>query len=326
MKLNPPRPAFTLVELLVVIAIIGVLIALLLPAVQAAREAARRAQCTNNLKQIGLAIHNYHDTYNVMPSGIISRSNVPYTSGEGISQWGWTVLIFPFIEQQNRYDELGVSRRRLHDVLRSSTDRPLLQQRIDGYRCPSDNTGDTVEGTAQSMDYNHAQYSKMFGGTSNYLGVGPLGALDNIEPTSGIFARNSGNRFGSITDGTSNTFAVGERDEYCSAGVWPGTRNDVGPGPRGINYVLGRVSIPPNHVRNRGNNSCVEGFSSPHVGGLQFLFCDGSVTFISENIDYNNSNANVGDNKPALNNYNRANLGTYQRLGMMNDGQVAAIE
>ena len=125
-----------------------------------------------------------------------------------------------------------------------------------------------------------------------------------------------------MSDGSSNTFLVGERHFACSSGLWAGVRNDGGPGPRGINYVLGRVSIPLNYTAvPTGNNSCCEGFNSLHVGGAQFLMGDGSVRFISENIQFNNSNANVGDNKnPANFNFNVNNLGLYQKLGLMNDG------
>lgn len=320
---------FTLVELLVVIAIIGILIALLLPAVQAAREAARRSSCTNNLKQIGLAFHNYHDTYNQFPEGVETTDPSNTTGCSGKPQmWAWPVKILPMMEQDNLFDTLRVNSRTLNDVLKNSSDRSLVQQRIEGYRCPSDVTGDTVKGTPQKFDYDGSGFggSNFFGGTNNYIGAGPFWHLAVIEPEfSGPLFRASETRFAHITDGTSQTFLVGERDFDCSAGVWAGTRNNLGPGPRGNNYVLGRVSLPLNFKSKKtGNNSCCEAFSSMHPGGAMFLFCDGSVHFISETIDFKNGGANTDDCK-APGNVNQNNLGLYQRLGVMNDGQVAEV-
>ncbi len=318
---------FTLIELLVVIAIIAILIALLLPAVQQAREAARRTQCKNNMKQIGIAMHNYHDTYQNFPPGCISNTNNT-DPPSGPQQWGWAVFILPQMEQGNLFELLDPSNRTLSDVLSNTTDRAIVQQRIDAYRCPSDRTKDTVTGTPQTVDFQGnggfaMPGTNFFGGTSNYVGAGGFAALDISELPSGPLYRNSATTFADMIDGSSNTFLVGERDFDCSSGVWSGVRNDGGPGPRGINYVTGRVSIPLNFKSNRtGNNSCVEGFSSSHPGGAQFLFGDGTVHFISENIDYNNSDATVGDNVGPAGNFNQVNLGTYQRLGLMDDEQA----
>ena len=320
---------FTLIELLVVIAIIAILIALLLPAVQQAREAARRTQCKSNLKQIGIAIHNYSDTFGSFPPGCISATNSA-DPPSGPQQWGWGVFIMPMIEQDNLYTTLDPTNRTLVDTLNDTNpndgtpDRTIVQTRIEVYRCPSDRTKDTVQGTPQTVDFDGtaATGTNFFGGTSNYVGAGAFAALDIIEHPSGPLYRNSATTFADMIDGSSNTFLVGEKDFDCSAGVWAGVRNDGGPGPRGINYVTGRVSIPLNFKSQRtGNNSCVEGFSSSHPGGAQFLFGDGAVAFISENINFSNSNANVGDSTGLAGNFNHANLGTYQRLGLMDDEQ-----
>lgn len=318
------RRGFTLIELLVVIAIIAILIALLLPAVQQAREAARRSQCKNNLKQIGVALHNYHETFQMLPPGVVSSSGA-VNPPTGPQAWGWQVMILPQIDQAPRFEQLNANNRRLVDVLNNATDRAMVQQPIPAYRCPSDTTGETVRGTPQTMDYDGTASvgTNFFGGVTNYLGVGPFSALDHIVNPRSAFERNGSTRFRDFKDGTSNSFLVGERDFECSAGVWAGSRNDGGPGPRGNNYVMGRVSIPLNFFNNKtGNNSCVEGFSSPHTGGGHFLLGDGRVEFISENIDFNNSNATVGDSTSNLASFNQANLGTYQRLGLINDGQV----
>lgn len=143
----------------------------------------------------------------------------------------------------------------------------------------------------------------------------------------GVFQRRSSFKMRDITDGTSNTFAIGERTTRCASGAWSGNRNPAGGGPQGADYTLGRVSIPPN-FDNNGSHRCTEGFDSPHVGGVQFLFCDGSVTFISENIDYNlhiNATDRVRDgNGPTRTGWGNnvtSQLGTYQKLGIRNDGQ-----
>jgi len=125
---------FTLVELLVVIAIIGVLVALLLPAVQSAREAARRMSCGNNFKQIGIALHNYHDAYQKLPPGWIMQA----TSPENSAGWGWPTFILPYVEQQNLYDRLQVNQLALMDVMGNAALRPLAQTKLKSYRCPSD--------------------------------------------------------------------------------------------------------------------------------------------------------------------------------------------
>ncbi len=319
---RPSRQGFTLIELLVVIAIIAILIALLLPAVQQAREAARRSSCKSNLKQIGTALHNYHSTYGSFPMGCVAQTN-DANPPTGPQQWGWPVMILPQMEQSNLFEQLDVNGRTLNNVLLNAP--ALVQQSITSYRCPSDTTGDTVEGTPQTFDFDGSGFSgsNFFGGTTNYIGLGPYVSLDLIDNPGTIFARNSDTKIRDITDGTSNTMMVGERHFRCSSGVWAGVRNDGGPGPRGINYVLGRVSLPIDMPQATGNNACNEGFSSAHTGGVQFLFADGAVRFVSENIDFSNSNANVGDNNPPENGtFNLANLGAFQRLGLMNDGQV----
>jgi len=317
------RRGFTLIELLVVIAIIAILIALLLPAVQAAREAARRSSCKNNLKQIGVAMHNYHDTFNSFPSGVLSPDTRRSGCGGSTAQFGWTVLILPQMEQNNLYQTLDPTRRTLRDVLCDSGSRNIVQQEMPIYRCPSDDTGITVANTAQSMDYGgNCVGNNFFGGTSNYVGVAGYWDLMIITRPSGPLFRNSSTAFRDIRDGSSNTFLVGERHSDCSSAVWAGTRNHTGPGPRGNNYLLGRISIPFNSGINgrTGNNSCVEGFSSPHPGGGHFLFADGSVHFITENIDFNNSNRSPSDCS-GPNSLNTAGLGVYQKLGLMNDRQ-----
>jgi prepilin-type N-terminal cleavage/methylation domain-containing protein len=193
---------FTLVELLVVIAIIGILIALLLPAVQAAREAARRSQCTNNLKQIGLALHNYHDTFKSLPSGCVSKVVNGTTSN---TAWGWPALILPQLEQQPLYDAIKPGHQSLWATVGDPALKPLMQQPISALLCPSD--------TAPKLN-DDRKINGVSVAVSNYLGNNSSEALF-LTPApadiAGLFVENRAVRFADILDGLSNTFAVGER-------------------------------------------------------------------------------------------------------------------
>jgi prepilin-type N-terminal cleavage/methylation domain-containing protein len=328
-KLYPhSRSGFTLVELLVVIAIIGILVALLLPAIQAAREAARRSQCTNNLKQIGIALHNYHDTYRSFPSGYI-RIGAP-------AGWGWPALILPFMEQQALYDEIGVQRTRLHALInnnppynQNNNNNPLRTE-LKAYRCPSDSgaQGGVVVNDRRFDGWN---YNDMRPGVSNYMAVAGNRDMNNNgscnpclpRDSYGPFFHNSEITFADILDGSSNQLMVGEREtKNCRSGTWIGIRNAEGTGSRGTPYVLGwsgpRLNQPvggvfpswgaggpaPNSV------GCGEGFSSFHPGGALFVLGDGKVRFVSDDIHY----FHVG-------NHQGPNLGTYQRLMRRDDGQ-----
>lgn len=311
-----PRAAFTLVELLVVIAIIGILIALLLPAVQAAREAARRMQCTSRMKQIALAIHNYQTAHNVFPPGNM------YDGVRGRQQWGWAVFLLPYLERGPLYRELAPNDRRLVDVLNDPMARILVQTPINTFRCPTDRTPRLLTETDQIRDFDGEAPvgTDFFGATSNFIGVTGFWDIADL-PANGVFFVNSAISFQGIGDGTSNTFVLGERDKYCAAGTWSGVRDPLGSGPRGADYVLGRVSIKMNDPRNTGNDHCCEGFSSAHPGGANFAKCDGSVRFVSENIRFSNAGVTDFDSPVGVGSIG-ASLGTYQRLGVRNDGQV----
>ena len=324
------RSAFTLVELLVVIAIIGVLIAMLLPAVQAAREAARRMSCTNNLKQIALALHNYHDLHKTFPQGYMVQ-------GKMTEAWGWTVFVLPFLEQKPLYDKLDVNNRRLTDFLDDGTDIALLQTPLSDFRCPSDTTEDLLP-----YDLRHfkgvtwAKHPDFKPATSNYMGDRGMFDKPGAFKNDGVFFGNSRVSFASISDGTSNTFLVGERDERCAAGTWIGARNPPGPDMWSVFFMLGRVSIKLNDPRNRNpstgqrSNTCTEGFSSMHPGGAFFAFCDGSVHFINEDIEFDNAGLTTIDHFTRPQNFpsnypntnaDLADFGTYQLLGIRADGQ-----
>jgi len=313
---------FTLVELLVVIAIIGILIALLLPAVQAAREAARRSQCSNNLKQIGLALHNFHDTYGRLPAANFDPLFAqPANSGNypnNAHRWGWTVLILPYIEQKQMYDDLYQNYIGKVDANGTaySPGYGFVHTRtwINTYVCPSDARA------RQIMSQNNGKTP-----TSYKCNRGDQWLNWDWHESRGAFGR--GDKllisFATVSDGTSNTMAVSEaivgvqnsrlvgeaiaRDvgaynsappSLCLQQVDPNrqfTGNIQGPdlliGWRwadGRNpYTFFYPMLPPNgpSCGNDGENYCIVTASSRHPGGVNVLFLDGAVRFISETID-----------------------------------------
>jgi prepilin-type N-terminal cleavage/methylation domain-containing protein len=302
------REGFTLIELLVVIAIIAILIALLVPAVQKVREAAARTQCTNNLKQLALAVHAYHDTYKVIPQNYGGRQGW----GAGGASWSWIAMILPYIEQGTLYNAANLSQMlaapsaadpRLNQyqngagtgVLAINTPIPLL-------RCPSDPDAGTLSwtdradlgGTAVAVS-NYKGVSGQNWGWGNALwnpipGVGSNnGNLNGLEAGDGILFRSNGPGAGgvqkkftllSVTDGTSNTFMIGEaQPKYCLwTGAWAYANN-----------VTGDCGIFPNNQitggwTNAGDWPNCYNFNSPHPNGLQFALCDASVHFIPNNV------------------------------------------
>jgi len=289
------RRGFTLVELLVVIAIIGVLVALLLPAVQSARESARRMQCGNNLKQIGLGIHNYHDTFNNFPINSLPNSPAPnWNDNSGFKHWSWMSRILPFIEQQNLYANLNIE----HNTLRQS--QQYVATQIKSFLCPSDDytkRGPRLDGHNLGTP---ALSVPLPLGQTNYRGVSganwqwgdarwnPVRSVDNavdgLLNGDGLFYRQDylrPRRMSMITDGLSNTSMVGEDlpqlNTHCS---WPYS-----------NHTQGTCAIWPNAKKADGTNfpptdwPNVYSFHSRHPNGLQFAFADGSVTFVANNID-----------------------------------------
>ncbi len=340
------KRGFTLIELLVVIAIIAILIALLLPAVQQAREAARRTQCKNNLKQFGLALHNYHDIYKMFPPGSVPKaSGNPPGSGTGTfineASWGWSVFILPMIDQAPLFNTLEVNSRRLFDITSDRTitpDRGSLDRMfpaLNAFQCPSDTTGPNLRAGMRRQNFNGATQSGITGAvnnwrppTSNYIGV--VGYRDINRPNGhtrapqrGMFYNLSRVKIRDITDGTTNTVAIGERERRCGAGSWIGNRAPNGGGTHGADFTLGRVTTPINDPTSAGSNNCTDGFSSKHVGGSQFCLADGSVRFISENINSvtppnGRVNRNGAINAADINNRS----GIYQWLGIIDDGKV----
>jgi prepilin-type N-terminal cleavage/methylation domain-containing protein len=305
-RLGTRRAAFTLIELLVVIAVIAILVALLLPAVQQAREAARRAQCKNNLKQIGLALHNYHDAHRGFPPGWM-QPEIPDVDGGFGERWAWKVFILPQLEQTGVYQALNVNQGGMPIPL---ADDPRAREVLAVFLCPSDPGGSFNE---SYPDPNGNFYPK-----SNYPGVHGRGEEVSIAISgeTGLFGKASRVRMADITDGTSQTFAVGERDArsrgqgdfgalgdpFRHAAVWiramprPGS---ITPTTQHGRSVTGICTDLPGSTRVL-NGPSSRGFGSAHVGGAHFLLADGSVRFIGESID----------------------LATYGRLAHKSDGEV----
>jgi putative addiction module CopG family antidote len=306
------RRAFTLVELLVVIAIIGVLIALLLPAVQAAREAARRMRCSNNLRQLGLAMHNYHSSLNCFPPGFMVRGLLGNDTPGG---WAWGVFLIPYIEQGSLRDKLSPTKYTLEQVVNDPALVPMLQTDLAVFRCPS-----SVIGLLRT--HKGAPYPKV--ASANYTCCRGFynfsGTTHLTKPNNGVFYGESATRIQDVTDGTSNTFAIGERTAFGANlnddGAWPSW---CGPGGGGaMNTVSSSVSFNLNHPTNIG------AFSSHHPGGAEFCFADGSARFISETIRSATGGLQAGNSGNPGQFVQAAALGsvgTYQLLGVRDDGQ-----
>ncbi|PQO46202.1 prepilin-type cleavage/methylation domain-containing protein [Blastopirellula marina] len=308
------RLGFTLVELLVVIAIIGVLVALLLPAVQQAREAARRMSCGNNLKQLALACHNYHDTFLELPTG--SQQLI-----------GWRISILPFIEQKNLTDKFNYT-----ETFSGNADtgnaKLLEKLELDAFICPS-----TQPPQSYPWNKRHHQYHSYCGvngavdrNATNQAEWGACKQFYGYSCDNGTMGYNQELTFANITDGTSNTLMIGEQSGYDPGmeewnsglkqgyhGGWHGAGNSVvnaSATQTGIGGGMAPIVYPPNSVCSSGDrwvcgmayvNSC--NYNSYHPGGVQFALADGSVRFVPETTD----------------------LVLLKRLAMRGDGRVASM-
>lgn len=267
------RRAFTLVELLVVIAIIGILVALLLPAVQAAREAARSASCKNNLKQVGLAVHNYHDTQRRLPPGWATVTADP----EGPTGWGWAAAILAEMEQRNVQNVI-----RLDLPIDDPANQLARESVIPNYLCPSDVVDSTfmIHGGADDEEANQDQVGSplLLVAKSNYVGVFGMSEIEDVPSNGeGTFFHNSRLTFASLSDGLSNTYVVGERGSRRGSSVWAG----VIPGANAtMARIVGTADHTPNHAAGHFDD-----FSSFHPSGVHFLVGDGSVQRINDQID-----------------------------------------
>jgi len=279
------RRGFTLIELLVVIAIIAILIALLLPAVQQAREAARRTQCKNNLKQLGLALHNYHDTHNCFPPGQIrgARSGIEYGNG-----FSYGALLLPFMDQAPLYNQLNSSL-----TIGEGTNLTLITglAAIPGVLCPSDSERPKKRG-ANSQTASPA--TSYFGSTGAFNSWS-----DSTNPrlSGGFFTIDPGpmSTIATFSDGTTNTIAIGESTyRVWTGGLWLGV---TAAAPASTAAPVADTACCQDWWLNWGlypiTNKYVAGmlhanvrYGSDHTGGAQFLMADGSVRFISENIQH----------------------------------------
>lgn len=310
------RRAFTLVELLVVIAIIGVLVALLLPAVQAAREAARRMQCTNNVKQLGLALHNHHDTYNRFPPGG-AQDQAPFGPNPTGSGWGssWMVYILPFIEQGNLYQQWQFTGE--SGVFNANNKTLRTDLMIPGFKCPSSPLPKVAQSQTTTAAVNYVgiagaapglipNYTESRAQTTNY----------GIVSGGGVLYPNSQVTFGSMPDGSSNTMVISEHSDYLtkqdmSKADWRGSQpwgwsigvKSSGEPPnyytsgdnRSFNMTTIRYNVNKKTGWSNGNGDCGGSgvcldfgqntpLNSAHSGGVVILLGDGSVRFINDNV------------------------------------------
>ncbi len=310
------RNGFTLIELLVVIAIIAILIALLLPAVQQAREAARRTQCRNNLKQFGLAQHNYHDNFKRFPVAAVAGSIPPQANHDISRGWTWTQMLLPYCDQAPLYNQLGVGQALLvpqsptnmgnindYTTANAGTIEKLLTTKIPMFLCPSASGGD--------LNRNEKNLGTLMYAMNNQIANVP-------NPPRAL-------PIGDIVDGTSNTILMGEKAlmdaPFVAIGAsWGGTRMCQ----FRINIVAAQnnMNTPFDGTRDAATNCFLENgtpvnrvtravAASAHTGGCHFVMCDGAVKFISENIAADPARPSGG-----------AGLYLYQNLYNINDKQT----
>jgi len=281
------RRGFTLIELLVVIAIIAVLIALLLPAVQSAREAARRIQCVNNLKQLGLALHNYHDAMGAFPMGYAATGRFINGATDTAPGWGWGTMILSQLEQGPLFNAVNFGL-----PVEAPQNTTVIQSMITTYLCPSDLTNGPFQVSDASGNVlataAPSSYAASVGGNETDTATG----INTDGLGTGIFFRNSRIRLADIIDGTSLTIAVVERAWSNASGVWAGavTNGVIRRGPTNRCPLTVPAQVDPAATLVQAHCHLINTISDPdaglddcsslHPGGANFLFTDGSVHFL----------------------------------------------
>ncbi|HEY1379985.1 MAG TPA: DUF1559 domain-containing protein [Gemmataceae bacterium] len=304
------RHGFTLIELLVVIAIVALLIGLVLPAVEKVREAAARTKCSNNLKQIGLAMHDYHGALGQFPPGYVATNPGPGLSDDHGPGWGWGTLLLPYLEQDALYRRINLT-----TDIADPANKAARTASVSIFLCPSD-PGDAVftvdrrgdgepyanpltDSAGNPVRVAHANYVGMFGNPEVTPDPGFLSPdADRGLARRGMLYRNSVVRFADVSDGTSNTLFVGERSTNLGYATWVGAvtggqvpakvPDSFGFGPEGAPLlVLGHTGddadVPP-HTPNSAV-AHVDDFWSFHTQGAKFLMVDGSVRTINDSIN-----------------------------------------
>ena len=311
------RRGFTLIELLVVVAIVAILVSLLLPAVQQAREAARRAQCTNNLKQIGLALHNYHSRVGSFPPGFLAVDDHGDPHLDGSNGFGWAAFLLPELDQGPLHDVLDfenpLTEHHAHPLpaafrdddhdhsLAEGSNLELIALPLPLFRCPSDvgrnsfhlelgehhndhdhdfRDGDDDDHGDEEVELGTSNYAAVFGGFADLHAMEELDE-DVARIGDGMFGQNTATKFRDVRDGTTNTVAVCERasEAIRQEPFYSAWAGVVAEGEEAITRVLGVTDHPPNAYEHP------EDFSSEHAGGLNALLGDGSVRFVSQSID-----------------------------------------
>ena len=276
-SVSQPR-GFTLIELLVVIAIIAILIALLLPAVQQAREAARRSQCQNNLKQIGIALHSYQEIAKCLPPGWLGVSGGA-PDANGPTGWGWASHLLPQLDQKSLHWQINFKATVDH-----ASNAIIRDKALPAFRCPSDSAPDVW--TLNNKTTGAAIVTLP---TANYVGSFGTTDLDNVSATptgtlylgDGAFGHNKPTRFTDIVDGLSNTFLVGEhRTNMTALPQWHSTW--LGVIPAGEDAFVRILAVSDHTPNNPAAHS--DDFSSPHPQGVHFLMGDGRVRFLGQTI------------------------------------------
>jgi prepilin-type N-terminal cleavage/methylation domain-containing protein/prepilin-type processing-associated H-X9-DG protein len=320
------RRGFTLIELLVVIAIIAVLIALLLPAVQAAREAARRSQCVNNLKQMGLALHNYHDAVLAFPPGYIAAS--PFKDGETdvVPGWSWAAMILPQLDQSPLFSATN-----FWLPVQAPANTTTIAISLSVFLCPSDQipgpTFPVTDGFGNKLaTVAVSSYAANTGSDAADVALG----LNNDGLGNGVFYRNSSTRMAGITDGTSQTVLLQERAWGDSEGTWVGAiaggvilRGPLNPCPSGGDQSYLAPALVQLHCHLLNTNADFDGGlddpSSFHPGGANALFGDGSVHFLKD------VKSDAGTNPDGSTRYTPSSL-VMQALGTRAGGEVISSD